>query len=233
MIRAAESRKFIWALAFALACTVSAAGKKTPKLDPREAYLTRLTPAPAGLTPASPGSLWPGAGGFTELSRDYKARQVGDIVQIVLNANTVAANSGTVSTNRSFSASSGVSALAGQVNTAPFSQIFSPQSSQVLNGKSSAASNTSLTTTLAGQVIAVLPGGTMVVEAERHILMNNQHETVVVRGLVRPGDVQSDNSVASTALGNLEVELKGRGVLSDGVRPPNPVVRLILRIVGF
>ena len=56
---------------------------------------------------------------------------------------------------------------------------------------------------------------------------------MILRGLVRPGDVQSDNSVASTSLANLQVELKGRGVLSDGTRPPNPVVRLILRIVGF
>ena len=79
----------------------------------------------------------------------------------------------------------------------------------------------------------MLPGGTLVVEAQRQILMNNERETVVLRGLVRPGDVQSDNSVSSTALANLQVELKGHGVLSDGTRPPNPIVRLILRIVGF
>jgi flagellar L-ring protein precursor FlgH len=50
---------------------------------------------------------------------------------------------------------------------------------------------------------------------------------------VRPGDIAADNSVFSTSLGSLEVELKGKGVVSDGVRPPNPIMRAILRIVGF
>jgi hypothetical protein len=29
------------------------------------------------------------------------------------------------------------------------------------------------------------------------------------------------------------LELKGRGVISDGVAPPNKLVRLILKVVGF
>jgi len=228
--RAASVR---WLVALTLLATPAVAKPKPAKLDPRQSYLASVLPASVPAASTTPGSLWPASGGFTELSRDYKARQVGDLVQIVLNANTVASSSGNVSTNRSYSASSGISALANSVSTAALAQLFSPSASQVLSGKSSAATNSTLTTTLAGQVIAVLPGGVMVVEAERHILMNNEHETVVLRGLVRPGDVQSDNSVASTALGNLEVELKGRGVLSDGTRPPNPVVRMIMRIIGF
>ncbi len=221
-----------------LFCCVSLASAKSAKpktaqLDARQDYISHLTATMPSVASATPGSLWPVSGGFTELARDYRARQIGDLLQIVLNASTVASNSGTVSTNRNYSASSGISALANSVSTAAIAQLFSPNASQVLNGKSSAAKNSTLTTTLTGQVIAVLPGGMMVVEAQRHILMNNEHETVILRGLVRPGDVQSDNSVASTALGNLEVELKGRGVLSDGTRPPNIVVRLITRIVGF
>jgi flagellar L-ring protein precursor FlgH len=39
--------------------------------------------------------------------------------------------------------------------------------------------------------------------------------------------------VASNSVGNLEVEVKGKGVISEGTRPPNPVVKWILRIVGF
>jgi hypothetical protein len=34
-------------------------------------------------------------------------------------------------------------------------------------------------------------------------------------------------------VGNLELELKGKGVLSDGTRPPNLIVRWLLRILGF
>jgi flagellar L-ring protein precursor FlgH len=63
--------------------------------------------------------------------------------------------------------------------------------------------------------------------------MNNEHETVILRGLVRPGDLDATNTVTSNSVGNLEVEVKGKGVISEGVRPPNPLVKWILRIVGF
>ena len=78
-----------------------------------------------------------------------------------------------------------------------------------------------------------MPTGTLVVEAERQIMMNNEHETVILRGLVRPGDLDATNTVASNSVGNLEVEVKGKGVISEGLRPPNAVVKWILRIVGF
>ena len=86
---------------------------------------------------------------------------------------------------------------------------------------------------LTGRVVAVLPGGTLVVEAERQITMNNQHETVILRGVVRPGDLDAANTVVSNNVGDLEIEVKGKGIVSDGTRPPNPIVRWILRVVGF
>src|SRR5439155_23707119 len=111
--------------------------------------------------------------------------------------------------------------------------LYSPTSAQVLSGKSPATSLTALSTTLTGRVAAVLPSGTLVVEAERQITMANEHETVILRGLVRPGDLDAANTVASNNVGNLEVEVKGKGVVSEGVRPLNPVVKWILRGVGF
>ena len=86
---------------------------------------------------------------------------------------------------------------------------------------------------IAGRVVAVLPSGNLVVEAERSIVMNNERQTVVVRGVVRPGDVSADNTVVSNTLGNLELEIKGKGVISDGTRPPHAILRAILRILNF
>jgi flagellar L-ring protein precursor FlgH len=164
---------------------------------------------------------------------NYKASRVGDLVTISIAQNLSASSTGNLSTNRSFSANSGIAALPGQLKTAGVSNLFSPSSTQALSGKAQATSQTSLSTILTGRVAAVLPGGTLVVEAERQITMNNQHETVVLRGLVRPGDLDALNTVASNNVGNLEVEVKGKGVVSEGTRPPNPLVKWILRIVGF
>jgi flagellar L-ring protein FlgH len=138
-----------------------------------------------------------------------------------------------VATNRSFSATSGITALPGHLKTASVANVFSPTSTQALTGKAQATSTTALTTTLTGRVVALLPSGTLVVEAERQIAMNDQRETVILRGLVRPGDLDATNTVLSNSVGNLEVEVKGKGVISEGVRPPNPLMKWILRVVGF
>jgi flagellar L-ring protein precursor FlgH len=82
-------------------------------------------------------------------------------------------------------------------------------------------------------VIAVLPSGNLVIEAQRRIFMNNQHEDVTVRGVVRPNDIGPDNSVSSAALSNLEIEMKGKGIIADSTRPLNPLTRAILWLVGL
>jgi flagellar L-ring protein precursor FlgH len=196
-------------------------------------YVLRVSGKLPDLAPTTPGSLWSDSGRLANMVTDYKAARVGDLVTISVAQNLSATSTGNVSSNRTFSANSGISALPGHIKTSGVQNLFSPNSTQLLSGKAQASSQTSLSTTLTGRVAAVLPSGTLVVEAERQITMNNQHETVILRGLVRPGDLDAANTVASNNVGNLEIEVKGKGVVSEGTRPPNFLVKWILRVVGF
>ena len=196
-------------------------------------YIQRVSGKLPDAAPATAGSLWNDSGRLANMVADYKASRVGDLVTISVAQNLSASSTGNVSTNRSFSATSGITALPGQLKTTGVANLFSPSSTQALAGKAQATSQTSLSTTLTGRVAAVLASGTLVVEAERQITMNNQHETVILRGLVRPGDLDADNTVASNNVGDLEVEVKGKGIVSEGTRGPNPVMKWILRIIGF
>jgi flagellar L-ring protein FlgH len=205
----------------------------TPKRDALADYVQRVSGSVPVAIASTPGSLWIDNGRLANMVADYKASRVGDLVTISVSQNLSSTNTGNVATNRSFSASSGITALGGHIKTSGVTSLFSPTSSQVLAGKAAATSTTALSTTLTGRVAAVLPTGTLVVEAERQIAMNDQRETVILRGLVRPGDLDATNTVASNSVGNLEVEVKGKGVISEGTRPPNPVVKWILRVVGF
>jgi flagellar L-ring protein FlgH len=223
---------------FVAACDREAIAKdknksSTARRDGLSVYIQRVSAKSPDAVPSTPGSLWMDSGRLANMVADYKASRVGDLVTISVSQNLSASSTGNVSTNRAFSASSGISALPGQLKTAAIANLFSPTSSQVLTGKSAASSQTSLSTTLTGRVVAVLPSGTLVVEAEREITMNNEHETVILRGLVRPGDLDATNTVISNSVGDLEVEVKGKGVVSEGVRPPNRIVKWILRVVGF
>jgi len=204
-----------------------------PARDPLADYIQRVSAKPSEQAAPTLGSLWSDTGRLANMVADYKASRVGDLVTISVSQSLSATSTGDVSTNRSLTASSGISALPGHLKTAGVANLFSPSSTQVLSGKAQATSQTALSTTLTGRVAAVLPTGTLVVEAERQITMNNQHETVILRGLVRPGDLDATNTVPSNHVGNLEVEVKGKGVISEGTRPPNPIVKWILRVVGF
>jgi flagellar L-ring protein FlgH len=221
------------AVFFCLAKIEAKTKNNAPKRDALADYVQRVSAKAVEPPPTTAGSLWIDTGRLANMVADYKASRVGDLVTISVAQNLSANSTGDVSTNRSFSANSGITALPGHLKTAGVANLFSPNSTQVLSGKAQATSQTSLSTTLTGRVAAVLPSGTLVVEAERQISMNNQHETVVLRGLVRPGDLDAANTVASNNVGNLEVEVKGKGIISEGTRPPNPVVKWILRLVGF
>jgi flagellar L-ring protein precursor FlgH len=78
-----------------------------------------------------------------------------------------------------------------------------------------------------------LPGGALVVEASKDIQVNSEHQTVTVRGVVRPADIDATNSVASNRLGQLEVHIDGKGVVNDAIRRPFILYRLLLGLLPF
>jgi flagellar L-ring protein precursor FlgH len=199
----------------------------------RAEYIARLQQqyVPA-VEERSVGSLWSPAGSLGDFSVDYKAHQLNDTITIVVSVQTTAAQSGTVDSERSFTTNSAVTGVMGRT-PASTNPLLSANSSSTLKGQGATASNTLFQTNLTGQVIAVLPNGNLVVEAGRKIFMNNQHENVIVRGMIRPGDIGPNNTVASSALSNLEIEMKSKGIISDGVRPPNFITRAILWLLNF
>jgi flagellar L-ring protein precursor FlgH len=199
----------------------------------RADYITRLqqqyVPAAEEHTV---GSLWSADSPLGDFSSDYKARHVNDTITIQVAVQTSAAQSGTVDSERTFSTSSAITGVMGRTPS-KLNPLLAANSSSALKGQGATASNTTFATSLTGQVIAVLPNGNLVVEARRKIFMNNQHEDIIVRGMVRIGDISPGNTVASTALSNLEIEMKGKGIISDGVRKPNPIVRAVLWLLNF
>lgn len=207
--------------------------KKTPEQDALDQYLARARMWSASYTPTT-GSLWNPNGLLADIGSDTKAHNLGDMITIQLVEVTTASQQGAVQTQRTLSASSNISALFGVPGARSAMQnIFSPNSSQNLNGKGQATLQTSFSTTLTGNVVELLPNGYMVIEAARDINVSNQKQTMILRGIVRRADVSPTNVVLSSAISQMEVSLQGKGVISEGTRPPNVVVRFLLRVLGF
>jgi flagellar L-ring protein precursor FlgH len=217
-----------------LAVSLPFFGHKQRPADNLAAYIARIQQSQAAApSPTTVGSLWTVQGRFTNIEGDYKAVNVGDIITIRIVEDTLAQNTGSTGANRAFSAQSAITGLPGRVKTGGVNPLFGANSTSDLKGKAQAASSTKLRTSVAGRVMAVLPNGSMVVEARRQVYMNNEKQNVMVRGVVRAGDVAFDNSILSTSMSDLEVELKGKGVISDANRPPNFFTRWLLKLVGF
>ncbi len=224
------------ALLLCLLCTLTASGSRKPKKTAESLRTEYLDKVAASWTDPpqtrSTGSLWSPNGPLNDPGLDYKAHSLHDDVTIAIAVQTTAAQSGSVNNSRDFNTTSALTGIFGK-SPSVTNPLFAANSSHALKGAGQTASNTTFSTNLTGEVIAVLPNGSLVVEAHRAILLNNQHEEVIVRGIARPGDIDPANTVPSTALGSLEIELKGKGIISDSTRPPNPVTRALLRIFGF
>lgn len=212
--------------------------KKFPKSDiaqSRQQYLTRIQEedghADNGKTV---GSLWSGnMNPLGDISTDYKARKLNDTIVIVASVATSAAQSGTSTYQRTVQTANGITGLAGALKTTGLNPLLNANSSTQLAGQGATSSNTTFQTSLTGLVVAVLPSGNLVIEAQRRIFMNNQHEDITVRGVVRPEDIGNGNTVSSAQLSNLEIEMKGKGIIADSTRPLNPITKAILWLIGL
>lgn len=193
-----------------------------------------LIPLAWGQMGASPGSLFTPLGRLADAARDLRAGNVNDVVTIVVSESLAAVASGVSNTSRKTSAVSNIAALAGAVAaTKRLANPLNLTGDQELAAQGQTSRNMTLTTTLSARVVEVTPNGTLVIEGTRDIGVNSEKQTITVRGLVRPADLSTANSVLSTQIANLQIHVTGKGIVGDAVRRPHFLYRLLLGLLPF
>jgi flagellar L-ring protein precursor FlgH len=221
------------AIVFQLATpSAGASAKKDNSQKLRTEYIARMQQQPTTQETTTLGSLYTPSGAFIDMSADYKARHLGDIVTLLVSETTAASSTGDVNNSRAFAANSAITNLPGTSSQAA-NPLLGMTSSKSLKAQGETSTGSSVTATVSAHVIALLPNGSMIVEAERRILINSQHEDLIVRGVLRPGDVGPNNSAPATALADLEIELKGKGIVSDYIGRQNPFIRGLLWLLTW
>lgn len=196
-------------------------------------YLDRVR-AENSVTQLTPGSIWIDSGRLTRITTDVRAMRPHDLISVVVSENLNASTDGSVKNSRASNASSQVSALFGTLHPGNALQnLVNQTSNSGLNAQGTTATNSSLSTTLGGQVIDVLPNGMLVIEAARQVEFSEQTQTIVLRGLVRPEDISQENQILSTAISSLELEVRGKGIITDYTHRPNILVRLLQKALIF
>jgi flagellar L-ring protein precursor FlgH len=198
-----------------------------------EAYLARVR-AENSTVQAAPGSIWVDSGRLTRMMADVRAMRPHDLISVIVDENLAASTDGTVKNSRASNASSQVSSLFGPLHASSALQnLVNQTSSSGLNAEGTSATNSSLSTVLGGHVIEVLPNGMLVIEAARQVEFSQQTQTIVLHGVVRPEDISQQNQILSTAISSLELQVRGKGIITDYTHRPNALVRLLQRVLIF
>ncbi|MCU1223306.1 MAG: flagellar L-ring protein [Edaphobacter sp.] len=196
-------------------------------------YLERVH-ADSSSAQAAAGSIWTDSGRLTRMTTDVRAMRPHDLISVVVSESLAASTDGSVKNSRASNASSQVSSLIGLLHSGNALQNLVNQSSSAgLNAQGTSATSSSLSTTFGGQVIEVLSNGMLVIEAAREVEFSQQTQTIMLRGLVRPEDISQQNQVLSTAISSLELEVRGKGIITDYTRRPNALIRLLQRVLIF
>lgn len=217
---------------------------------------TTSLPKPSDAQPATAGSLFTAAstaGRFRPLFEDARARNVGDIVTVVLNERTVANRSSNASAEKTTSmsleadlsplanigpavrglpGSGAVRSIANRANALGQSvNGLSAESALEFEGKGAASAQNAFTGTITATVIEVLPNGNLVIAGEKQLAVSSEEEIIRLSGVVTPSDVVG-NSVNSTRIADLRLEYRGRG-FGDDTNSPGWLTRGLLKILPF
>jgi flagellar L-ring protein FlgH len=171
----------------------------------------------------NPNSLW--RNGSRAFFKDQRAMQVGDIMTIKVKFTDNAKIENGTARSRTSKEDSGISDFAG-------SKLLSGSAAAVLPGKLLSADSTSTTdnkgsvnrqeallTNVAAVVTQVLPNGNLVVEGKQEVRVNFEIRELIVAGIVRPEDIESDNTIDSTKIAQARIAYGGRGQITDIQQP--------------
>ncbi len=172
-----------------------------------------------------PNSLW--RQGSRAFFKDQRARQIGDLVTVKVKVTDRAELQNQTSRSRTGKDSMGVPNLFGVEANLPQilpesvspGSLYNTNSSTSTQGAGSVRRSEQLTTTVAAVVNQVLPNGNLVIEGKQEIRINFEVRELIVAGVVRPEDIDSDNTIDSSKIAQARIAYGGRGQITDVQQP--------------
>jgi flagellar L-ring protein FlgH len=178
--------------------------------------------------PKTLGSLWQEENGRAYLYEDLRAMRIGDILTIKIvekhkgskSADTSAERDSTIQNSLSGSGI-GYVGIPGLRLGAEAMRGFGIDASakNKFGGKGATNREGTLTGTISSIVTEVLPNGDLRIEGRREVTVNSEKQLMTIAGIVRRVDVDTKNTVLSSAIADAKIEYSGLGVLDDVQRP--------------
>lgn len=168
--------------------------------------------------PAAPqnGSIYASGQGMA-LFEDQKARNVGDVLTILLVETTTAKTSAATNTAKDSSSEVGAPTVFGMPVSIHGTSVLSASldSTHKFSGSGDSSQSNTLQGNVTVTVIGRQPNGNLIVRGEKHLSLNQGSEFVRIEGVVRPADIATDNTIPSSRVADARISYTGEGTLAE------------------
>lgn len=177
--------------------------------------------------PRQSNSLWTGAQqGFF---KDQRAKTVGDIMTVVIDIDDKGKMENTSDRSRATTEAAGLPNLLGletqltQVLPEELSttNLVNGTSSSSYKGDGSTDRKEKIKMKLAATVTQLLPNGNMVIKGLQEVRVNYENRVLQLAGVVRPQDVNIDNTISYDQIAEARISYGGKGQITDVQQPRN------------
>lgn len=174
--------------------------------------------APAPMTPATTaGAIFQTGTGYAGLVTGTRARQLGDMVTIILTEATTTTKSTQGRTQREggFSVTPPTAGPLDFLNP----DALKAAAEGSFTGGGNASQQSRLNGAVAVTIAAIYPNGTAEVVGEKQMMFSQGDEWVQFAGRIRLIDIDSDNRLASSQVANARIIYSGKGAVQQASRP--------------
>jgi flagellar L-ring protein precursor FlgH len=172
-------------------------------------------PAEPMYSPPTSGSIY-NNGTDVRLFEDRKAGRVGDILTVRLKEQTNASKNSATSTSKATEATLANPTVFGRSLTKDGTPLFEGALSgdQSFDGAGSSSQSNSLIGDITVTVVQRLPNGNLRIRGEKWVTLNQGREFIRLSGIIRPDDIEPDNSLDSYRIADAQITYSSKGVLA-------------------
>jgi flagellar L-ring protein precursor FlgH len=229
--------------AYCLLFLISACATPSANLPPPPPKYVQ--PMEHNIVRSSTNSLWNDSANIFE---DTKARRLNDLVTISIEENLSGSGTADTNTSRDSSLDNSLTNLFGMNKDFNLhnvsllkdffkgANIFAPSvagsGQSDFKGKGDTNREGKLVANITAKVVEVMPNGNLLLEARKELTINNEKQILVLTGMVRPDDIDSNNSVLSSKIADAQIYYVGDGVIQDK-QSPGWLVRIMDNVWPF
>jgi flagellar L-ring protein precursor FlgH len=197
------------------ACAVQPVMMPTAEFSP-------VQPIPAKAPVQPTGSIFANGRDLFGDLRSYQAAdiQVGDLITVLLNETTQASRTSGLSTSRETEndviGANQINSIVDNlgVGTTFMTNAKTDGSAITSEGTGTAGQMASLTGSISAMVVEVLANGNLIIVGEKQLALTEGTEFIQVKGIIRPADIQPDNTILSQRIAHAQISYRGTGQLA-------------------